>query len=54
MATRTINVTIKVKITNDKVDKITDCMLDDLVCNMDYEFKQYGDFELETEIIDAI
>lgn len=53
MAQRLVYVQVKVEITNDKVDEITDEMIDDIVCNVDYQFNNVGDFELETEIVET-
>lgn len=53
MAQRLFYVQVKVEITNDKVDEITDEMIDDIVCNVDYQFNNVGDFELETEIVET-
>lgn len=39
-----------VEITNDNVNEITDEMIDDIVCNIDYQFNNVGDFKIETQI----
>lgn len=53
MAKRVCYVNVKVEITNDKVEEITDEMIDDIICNVDYQFNNVGDFELETEIVET-
>ena len=42
MATRTIYLTVRLDIDNPKVDEI--------ISEVDYEFKNYGDYEIDTEI----
>ena len=50
MATRTIYLTVRLDIDNPKADEITDEEVDEIICEMDYEFKNYGDYEIDTEI----
>ena len=50
MATKKIYLKVAVEITNDNVNEITDEMIDDIVCNVDYQFNNVGDFNIETQI----
>ena len=50
MATRTIYLTERLDIDNPKVEEITDEDVEDIVSEIDYEFKQYEDYAIETEI----
>ena len=50
MAKRTINLTVRLDIDNPKVDEITDEEVDEIISEIDYEFKKYGDYEIDTEI----
>ena len=50
MATRTIYLTVRLDIDNPKVDEITDEEVDEIISEIDYEFKKYGDYETDTEI----
>lgn len=52
MATRTIYLTVRLDIDNPKVDEITDDDIEDIVSEIDYEFKKYKDYAIETEICD--
>ena len=54
MATRVVFLEVKVTISNDNVDEITDEMIDDIVCNVDYQFNNVDDFELDTEIVECM
>ena len=48
MASRTVNVNIKVIIDNDNINEITDEMVDDIFRDMDRTFN-VGEFEVETD-----
>ncbi len=51
MATTEINITVRLHIQNDKVDKITEEDIQDIVSELDYSFTYDGDFEIvDTEI----
>lgn len=50
MATRTIHLTVRLDIDNPKVEEITDEDIEDIVSEIDYEFKKYEDYAIETEI----
>ena len=50
MATRTIYLTVRLDIDNPKADEITDEEVDEISSEVDYEFKNYGDYEIDTEI----
>ena len=52
MATRTIYLTVRLDIDNLKADEITDEEVDEIISEVDYdyEFKNYGDYEIDTEI----
>ena len=50
MATRTIYLTVRLDIDNPKADEITDEEVDEIIGEVDYEFKNYGDYEIDTEI----
>lgn len=50
MATRIIYLTVRLDIDNPKVDEITDDDIEDIVSEIDYEFKKYEDYAIETEI----
>lgn len=50
MATRTVYLTVRLDIDNPKVDNITDEEVDEIVSEVDYKFKNYGDYEIDTEI----
>lgn len=54
MAQRVIFVEVKMTINNDEVDDITDEMIDDIICNVDYNFNNVENFQLETEIVDTM
>lgn len=53
MAERVIFVEVKMTINNDEVDEITDEMIDDIICDVDYNFN-VNDFQVETEIVDTM
>ena len=50
MATRTIYLTARLDLDNPNVEEITDEDIDDIVSEIDYEFKNYEDYAIETEI----
>lgn len=50
MATKTAYITVRLDITNDKVDKITDEDIQEFINDTDYTFGNVGDFSVETEI----
>lgn len=50
MATRTIYLTVRLDIDNPKATEITDEEVDGIVSEVDYKFKNYGDYEIESEI----
>ena len=50
MATRTIYLTVRLDIDNHKADEKTDGRLDEIISEVDYEFQNYGDYEIDTEI----
>lgn len=50
MATRTIYLTVRLDIDNPKADEITDEEVDKIISEVDYEFKNYEDYEIDTKI----
>lgn len=50
MATRTIYLTVRLDIDNPKGDEIADEEVDEIISEVDYEFKNYEDYEIDTEI----
>jgi len=50
MANRTVYITVRLDITNDKVETITDEDVQEVINETDYTFGNAGDFEIETEI----
>lgn len=52
MATRTIYLTVRLDIDNPNIEDITKEDVDDIISEMDYEFKNYGDYAIESEICD--
>ncbi|MTU53612.1 hypothetical protein [Parabacteroides merdae] len=50
MATRTVYLTVRLDIDNPQVGEITDEDIDVIVSEVDYEFKNYGDYAIDTEI----
>ena len=50
MATRTIYLTVRLDLCNPDVNEITDQDVDEIVSEVDYEFRNYGNYEIETEI----
>ncbi len=49
-ASRTIYLTVRVDLYNPNVNEITDDDVEEVISDMDYEFKNYQDYEVETEI----
>ena len=49
-ASKTIYLTVRVDIFNPNVEEITDDEAQDVVSNLDYEFQNYKDYEMQTEI----
>ncbi len=49
-ASKTIYLTVRVDIFNPNVEEITDDEAQDVVSNLDYEFHNYKDYEMQTEI----
>lgn len=51
MASKSVYITVRLDIDNDKVDHISDDDIQDVISDMDYNFKNSGDFKIEyTEI----
>ena len=50
MATTTIYLTVRLDIENDKLDKITEDDIQEIVSEVDYEFKNYEDYQISSEI----
>lgn len=50
MATRTVYITVRLDIDNPDADEITDEDIDYIISETDYEFKDVGDFQIDTEI----
>lgn len=50
MANKTVYITVRLNITNDKVDEITDEDIQEVVSETDYNFGNVGDFNVESEI----
>ena len=50
MATKTVYITVRLKISNEKVDTITEEDVENVISNTDYTFNDVGDFQIETEI----
>lgn len=50
MATRTVYITVRLDITNEKTNQITDEDVENIISETDYNFGNVCDFELETEI----
>lgn len=49
-ASRTVYLTVRVDLYNPNVNEITDDDVEDVISEIDYEFKNYQDYEIETEI----
>lgn len=50
MATKTVYITVRLNITNEKADTISDEDVENVINETDYTFGNVGDFEIETEI----
>lgn len=50
MATKTIYITVRLDIENDKLDEITDENAQEVVSETEYSFGNVGDFKVESEI----
>lgn len=50
MVTKTAYITVRLDITNDKVETITDEDVQEVINETDYTFGNVGDFKIETEI----
>lgn len=50
MATKTVYITVRLNITNEKADIISDEDVENVINETDYTFGNVGDFEIETEI----
>lgn len=49
-ASKTVYLTVRVEIFNPNVEEITGDEVQDVVSNLDYEFQNYKDYEIQTEI----
>ena len=49
-ASRTVYLTVRVDLYNPNVNEITDDDVEEVISEIDYEFKNYQDYEVETEI----
>ena len=49
-ASKTIYLSVRVDIFNTNLEEITDDEAQDVVSNLDYEFQNYKDYEMQTEI----
>ncbi len=49
-ASRTVYLTVRVDLYNPNVNEITDDDVEEVISEIDYEFKNYQDYEIETEI----
>lgn len=52
MDKRVVFVTVKMEINNPNKDVITDEDIEDVINNIDYNFRDVDDFHIETEIIE--
>ena len=50
MAIRTIYLTVRLDLSNPDVNEITDDDVEEIVSEVDYEFRNYGNYEIESEI----
>lgn len=50
MAEKTTYLLVSLSISNSNVDEITDEQVDEVISEMDYEFKNYEDYKINTEI----
>ncbi len=49
-ASRTVYLTVRVDLYNPNVNEITDDDVEEVISEIDYEFQNYQDYEIETEI----
>lgn len=50
MASKTVYLTVRLDICNPNTEEITGEDIDGIVSEVDHEFKNYGDYEIDTEI----
>ena len=50
MTSKTVYLTVRLDICNPNTEEITEEDIDEIVSEVDYEFKNYGDYEIDTEI----
>lgn len=50
MAKKTTYILVRLNISNPNTDEITNEQVDDIISEIDYEFKNYGDYKIDTEI----
>ena len=50
MANRAVYITVRLDIDNPNLDEITDDDVQEVLENVDYSFKNYEDYSIETEI----
>lgn len=50
MASKTVYLTMRLDICNPNTEEITEEDIDGIVSEVDHEFKNYGDYEIDTEI----
>lgn len=50
MASKTVYLTVRPDICNPNTEEIMEEDIDGIVSEVDYEFKNYGDYEIDTEI----
>ncbi len=49
-ASRTVYLTVRIDLYNPNINEITDDDVEKVISEIDYEFKKYQDYEVETEI----
>lgn len=50
MAAKSIYITVRLDVENNKTEAITDEQIQEIVSEVDYEFKNYEDYEISSEI----
>lgn len=50
MAEKTTYLLVRLHISNPNADEITDEQVDEIISEIDYEFKNYEDYKIDTEI----
>ncbi|EIY58387.1 hypothetical protein HMPREF1069_04877 [Bacteroides ovatus CL02T12C04] len=50
MTSKTVYLTVRLDICNPNTEEITEEDIDEIVSEVDYEFKNYGDYEIDTKI----